>query len=79
MENHVRYLETHLVEKLKEQRYTSFEAINAETRENVLVTRRTLLCYTYSIILLGKKISVFHFNQFGNNHEMMKNMFTWLC
>jgi len=56
LENHVRYLETHLVEKLKEQRYTSFEAINAETRENVLVTRRTLLCYTYFIILLGKKI-----------------------
>ena len=35
MENHVRYLETHLVEKLKEQRYTSFEAINAETKKIV--------------------------------------------
>ena len=31
VENYVRYLETHLVEKLKEQRYTSFEPINAGT------------------------------------------------
>ena len=35
VENHVRYLETHLVEKLKDRRFTSFEAINAEVKKIV--------------------------------------------
>ena len=35
MENHVKYLERHLVEKLKEEIYTSLEAINTKTREIV--------------------------------------------
>jgi transposase len=33
VENHVRYLETHLVEKLKEKIYTSFEELNAEIKK----------------------------------------------
>ncbi len=33
VENHVRFLETHLVEELKKQTYTSFEALNATTKE----------------------------------------------
>lgn len=37
VENHVRYLETHLVEKLKEKKYTSFEELNAETKKIVAV------------------------------------------
>lgn len=37
VENHVRYLETHLVEKLKEKKYTSFDEINAETKKIVAV------------------------------------------
>jgi len=35
VENHVRFLETHLVEKLKEKIYTSFEELNAEIRKIV--------------------------------------------
>ena len=35
VENHVKYLETHLVEKLKEKIYTSFEALNAEIKKIV--------------------------------------------
>jgi transposase len=35
VENHVRFLETHLVEKLKEKRYTSLEALNVETKKIV--------------------------------------------
>ena len=35
MENHVRYLETHLVEKLKEKVYTSLESLNADIRKLV--------------------------------------------
>lgn len=34
VENHVRYLETHLIEKLKEGIYTSLEAINDATQNN---------------------------------------------
>jgi hypothetical protein len=33
VENHVKYLETHLVEKLKEGSYTSLEALNAATKK----------------------------------------------
>ena len=33
VENHVRYLETHLVEKLKEKIYTSYDELNAEIRK----------------------------------------------
>lgn len=35
VENHVRYLETHLIEKLKEKIYTSFEELNEETKKIV--------------------------------------------
>jgi transposase len=35
VENHVRYLEVHLVEKLKEGAYTSLEALNEATRQIV--------------------------------------------
>ena len=35
VENHVRYLETHLVEKLKEKIYTSFEDLNADIKKIV--------------------------------------------
>lgn len=31
--NHVRYLETHLVEKLKEKIYVSFEDLNADIKK----------------------------------------------
>ena len=37
MENHVRYLETHLVEKLKEKIFTSLEDLNAEIQKIVAV------------------------------------------
>lgn len=42
VENHVRYLETHLVEKLKEKIYTSFDELNADIKKIVatLNTRR---------------------------------------
>ena len=33
VENHVRYLETHLIEKLKEKIYTSFEDLNADIKK----------------------------------------------
>ena len=33
VENHVRYLETHLIEKLKEDTYTSMEALNSEAKK----------------------------------------------
>ena len=33
VENHVKYLETHLVEKLKEKVHTSLEGLNAEIKE----------------------------------------------
>ena len=35
VENHVRYLETHLVEKLKEKTFTSLEDLNRETQKIV--------------------------------------------
>ncbi len=35
VENHVRYLETHLVERLKEKVFTSFEEINVEAKKIV--------------------------------------------
>ena len=35
VENHVRYLEIHLVEKLKEKIYVSFEDLNAEKYSGV--------------------------------------------
>lgn len=35
VENHVRYLETHLVEKLREKIYTSLEDLNADTKKIV--------------------------------------------
>lgn len=35
VENHVKYLETHLIEKLKEKSYTSLEQINAEIKKIV--------------------------------------------
>ena len=35
MEGHVRFLETHLVEKLKEKIFTSLEELNAETQKIV--------------------------------------------
>lgn len=35
VENHVRFLETHLVEKLKEKTFTSLEQLNAETQKIV--------------------------------------------
>lgn len=37
VENHVRYLETHLIEKLKEKIYTSLEALNADIQKIVAV------------------------------------------
>ena len=37
VENHVRFLEVHLVERLKEKIYTSFEALNEETKK-IIVT-----------------------------------------
>ena len=37
VENHVRYLETHLIEKLKEKLYTSLEALNADIQKIVAV------------------------------------------
>ena len=37
VENHVRYLETHLVEKLKEKIYTSLEELNADIQKIVAV------------------------------------------
>ncbi|MDO4515329.1 MAG: transposase, partial [Lachnospiraceae bacterium] len=37
VENHVRYLETHLVEKLKEKIHTSLEELNRETQKIVAV------------------------------------------
>ena len=37
VENHVRYLETHLIEKLKEKIYTSFEHLNADIKKIVAV------------------------------------------
>ena len=33
VENHVKYLETHLIERLKEGTYTSLESINQETKK----------------------------------------------
>ena len=36
VENHVRYLETHLIEKLKEKIYTSFEDLNASSMRDLL-------------------------------------------
>ena len=36
VEGHVKYLETHLVEKLKEKKYTSLEQINAEIKKIVV-------------------------------------------
>ena len=33
VENHVRYLETHLIEKLKEKIYVSFEDLNADIKK----------------------------------------------
>lgn len=35
VESHVRYLETHLIEKLKEGIYTSLEAINDATQKKI--------------------------------------------
>ncbi len=35
VENHVKYLETHLIEKLKEKIYTSYEELNAEIKKIV--------------------------------------------
>ena len=35
VENHVKYIETHLVEKLKEKIYTSLEELNSEIRKIV--------------------------------------------
>lgn len=35
VENHVRYLETHLIEKLKEKIFTSYEELNAEIKKIV--------------------------------------------
>ena len=35
VENHVRFLETHLVEELKKDTYTSLEALNAAVRKIV--------------------------------------------
>ena len=37
VENHVKYLETHLVEKLKEKIYTSLDELNTDTRKIVAV------------------------------------------
>lgn len=37
VENHVRYLETHLIEKLKEKIFTSFEELNTEIKKTVAV------------------------------------------
>lgn len=37
VENHVRYLETHLIELLKERTYTSLEDINRDIKEKVAV------------------------------------------
>ena len=37
VENHVRYLETHPIEKLKEKIYTSFEDLNADIKKIVAV------------------------------------------
>ena len=37
VENHVRFLETHLIEKLKEKIYTSFEDLNADIKKIVAV------------------------------------------
>ena len=37
VENHVRYFETHLIEKLKEKIYTSFEDLNADIKKIVAV------------------------------------------
>ena len=37
VENHVRYLETHLIEKLKEQVYTSLETLNTDIKKIVAV------------------------------------------
>ena len=40
VENHVRYLEIHLVEKLKEKIYVSFEDLNAEIKKIVAVLNK---------------------------------------
>ena len=40
VENHVRYLEIHLVEKLKEKIYVSFEDLNAEVKKIVAVLNK---------------------------------------
>ena len=40
VENHVRYLETHLVEKLKEKIYVSFEDLNADIKKIVAVLNK---------------------------------------
>ena len=37
VENHVKYLETHLIEKLRDRIYTSFEDLNAEIKKIVAV------------------------------------------
>jgi len=37
VENHVRYLETHLIEKLKEKIYISMEELNSSIKEIVAV------------------------------------------
>ena len=42
VENHVRYLEIHLVEKLKEKIYVSFEDLNAEIKKIVAVPQQTI-------------------------------------
>lgn len=42
VENHVRYLETHLIEKLKEQIFTSYEELNAEIKKIVAVLNSRL-------------------------------------
>ena len=42
VENHVRYLETHLVEKLKEKVYTSFDELNAAIKQRVAVLNSRL-------------------------------------
>lgn len=42
VENHVRYLETHLIEKLKEKVYTSFDELNVEIKRIVAVLNSRL-------------------------------------
>ena len=60
VENHVRYLEIHLVEKLKEKIYVSFEDLNAEIKKIVAVlNKRSFQGNSWSFSLVAMILASF--------------------